>query len=108
MPDGDAYAGKSRLFAKNLFGGEKSCQYINICVITENEAVLKCCQVFFRKKDAYPAIKCKDGALIEMKALRKTPKNAAGKSYEAAKMTETRGCLPPDSQMFIPMSTTVG
>ena len=42
----------------------------------------------FHKKSGYPAIKRKQDALIEMKALRKTPRNAAGKSYEAGMALE--------------------
>ena len=56
-----------------------------------NEEILKVCQDFFRKKDVFPAIKRKRDALFVMKALRKTPRNAAGKSYKAAEMAETRG-----------------
>jgi len=46
--------------------------------------------LFFQKKSRCPAIKWKRDALIEMKLLRKTPRNDARKSYEASKMRETQ------------------
>lgn len=60
----------------------------------KNDEISKSCQDFFRKNTVHPAIKRKEDALIEMKALRKTPRNAARKSYEAAEMAETRGWFP--------------
>ena len=54
----------------------------------QSDAVSEYCHDFFHKKSGCPAIKRKQDALIEMKALRKTPRNAAGKSYEAGRAQE--------------------
>ena len=60
----------------------------------KNDGFSECCQDFFGKKAVCPAIKRKGDALIEMKALRETPRNAARKSYEAAEKTGRRGDPP--------------
>ena len=57
------------------------------------------CQDFFRKKDVFPAIKRKRDALFVMKALRKTPRNAAGTSYEAGRALEHR--KNPEKRMTV-------
>ena len=60
---------------------------------------------FFHKKSGYSVIKRKQDALIEMYELRKTPRNAAGKSYEAGGRWKTAG-KPEDRMPVMQKKTT--
>ena len=71
-----------------LSGKLSLCKILNA---NKKQMYFRTVSLFFHKKSRCPAINGKRDALIEMETPRKTPRNDAGKSYEANPALDSAG-----------------